>query len=179
MADLWSALADHAAAAFSSWTGGDIATIHRNLVRTVDRWWPALERSPRTLIHHDFNPRNICLRGTGGAARLCAYDWELATLGAPQRDLAELLCFVLPSDVGADHVRTWIERHRRALARESGSCIDADQWHTGFRAALYDVLINRLATYALIHRVRCQRFLPRVVRTWRRLYQHFPPEGDR
>jgi hypothetical protein len=77
----------------------------------------------------------------------------------------------MPPDVGACQVRTWIERHRRALARESGSCIDADQWHTGFRAALCDVLINRLATYALIHRVRRQRS------STRHAPMHFPPEG--
>ena len=54
---------------------------------------------PRTLIHNDFNPRNLCLRQTDGGLRLCAYDWELATLQVPQHDLAELLCFVLPPDV--------------------------------------------------------------------------------
>jgi aminoglycoside phosphotransferase (APT) family kinase protein len=179
MADLWNALADHASGAFSTWTDGDIADIHRSLIRTIDRWWPALERTPRTLIHNDFNPRNICIRGTGAKTRLCAYDWELATVGAPQRDLAELLCFVLPVDASAAEARTWIERHRRALACETGRQIDAVEWDAGFRAALYDVLISRLATYALIHRVRPQRFLPRVVCAWRRLYEHFPLEAER
>jgi hypothetical protein len=107
--------------------------------------------------------------------RLCAYDWELATIGAPQRDLAELLCFVLPHDVHADEIDALIEEHRRALTLASGITIDADAWQRGFRAAVYDLLINRLPMYALVHRIRRQTFLPRVVRTWRRLYEHVGP----
>jgi aminoglycoside phosphotransferase (APT) family kinase protein len=150
----------------------------------VGEWWQSLEEGPRTLIHHDFNPRNVCLRsalkGWSGSAgeslRLCAYDWELATLGAPQRDLAEFLCFVLTDRTTADTGR-WIEHHRAALERASGTPIDAERWTRGFRSALYDLLINRLAMYTVVHRVRHQSFLPRVVRTWRYLYQQFPLDG--
>ena len=109
---------------------------------------------------------------------MCAYDWELATIGAPQRDLAELLCFVLAHDVSKRTVDSWIERHRRALEIESGSSIDADAWREGFRCSLYDLLVDRLSMYALIHRIRRQAFLPRVVRTWRRLYGFFPLKAD-
>ena len=184
MTDLWTALADHAGPHFSAWADPDIAQIHQRLVAGAGDWWQALEEGPRTLIHHDFNPRNVCLRSTlkgwsgadGERLRLCAYDWELATLGAPQRDLAEFLCFVLTDATTADAGR-WIEHHRVALERASGTAIDADRWTRGFRSALYDVLINRLAMYTMVHRVRRQSFLPRVVRTWRRLYQQFPLDG--
>ena len=179
MADLWAALAHHAAPTFSSWADPSIASIHRRLVSTAGRWWAALERGPGTLIHRDFNPRNICIRGSGNSRRLCAYDWELATLGAPQRDLAELLCFVLPPDAPRNDVEHWVERHRQALVRETGAPLDDREWREGFRAALYDLLIDRLAMYALIHRIRRQPFLPRVVRTWRRLYQWFPQGSER
>ena len=174
MVPLWGALADHAFPLFSSWADPDLVTIHRHLVARLDEWWPALESGPRTLIHNDFNPRNVCLRGPN--ATLCAYDWELATLGAPQLDLVELLCFVLPADCTLDDVTRWIEQHRLALARERGDDIDPELWLEGFRSALYDVLINRLSIYAVVHRVRRQPFLPRVVRTWRSLYQLFPLE---
>jgi aminoglycoside phosphotransferase (APT) family kinase protein len=179
MRDLWTALAHHASPAFSRWADPDITAIQEELIRTIERWWPWLDAAPRTLIHRDFNPRNICLRGTGPARRLCAYDWELATIGAPQRDLAELLCFVLPPDVDRGQVQAWVNRHRARLERAAARPVDAAMWQAGFHAALYDLLIDRLATYALIHRVRPQRFLPRVLRTWRRLYELFPPEACR
>lgn len=171
--ELWTALAGHASAAFSSWADPDIGDIQRRLIADIPRWWPLLRQSPQTLIHHDFNPRNICIRGTGVDTRVCAYDWELATIGAPQHDLAELLCFVLPPDASGADIDSWIERHRRGLARHTGSVIASSVWRDGFRAALYDLLINRLAMYALVNRIARQTFLPRVLQAWFRLYQHF------
>ena len=178
MSDLWSALAAHARASFCAWADPAISSIHRRLLAGTARWWSTLEAAPRTLIHNDFNSRNICLRRTDDGLSLCAYDWELATIGAPQRDLAELLCFVLPHDVSKTTVDRWLERHRRALETESGWAIDADTWREGFRCSLYDLLVDRLSMYALIHRIRRQTFLPRVVRTWWRLYGFFPLRGD-
>ena len=177
MSDLWRALADHASPTFSSWADPAIAGIQRRLIAECDRWWRWMEMPRRTLIHHDFNPRNICLRTGADDRRLCAYDWELATLGAPQRDLAELLIFVLPSDATRADVQGWIDAHRTSLERETGATIDAEAWQKGFRAALYDLMLNRLPMYALINRVRRQSFLPRLVRTWRQLYHHFPLEN--
>jgi len=173
MAPLWETLADHAAPAFASWTDGALAALPRTLIDRLPAWRPALERLPQTLIHNDFNPRNVCLRRRGQRLTLCAFDWELATIGAPQRDLAELLCFVCGPDATEDEVARWIERHRHALEIETGAAIDPALWRAGFAAALYELLIDRLAVYALVHRVRPQPFLPRVVRTWLRLYGFF------
>ena len=178
MCDLWGALAAHARPSFCAWADPAISSIHRRLIAGAGRWWRSLEAAPRTLIHNDFNPRNICLRRTDHGLSLCAYDWELATIGAPQRDLAELLCFVLPPHASKATVDDWIERHRRALMTESGSPIDADAWREGFRCGLYDLLVDRLSMYALIHRIRRQAFLPRIVHTWRRLYGFFPFTED-
>jgi len=172
MSDLWRALADHAAPAFAAWSGSDMPGLHRKLVGSVDRWQRILDESPQALIHNDFNPRNICLRDRAGSLSLCAYDWELATLGAPQRDLAELLCFVLPDTAPNAAIGHCIERHRAALARSAGVSIDRRQWQRGFHAALNELLVNRLAMYALVHRVRRQSFLPRVLATWRRIHAY-------
>ncbi|MGH9146197.1 MAG: thioester reductase domain-containing protein, partial [Vicinamibacterales bacterium] len=91
---LWEALAAHAAPYFSRWAGPSVVRTHHQLVNSVGDWWRALEQQPATLIHNDFSPRNLALRHDACGFRLCAYDWELATLGPPQRDLAEFLCFV-------------------------------------------------------------------------------------
>jgi thioester reductase-like protein len=170
MTPLWQALADHAAPFFAAWADPAIGPTHRALVDSIGEWWQPLDSSPPTLIHNDFNPRNVSLRHEGRGFRLCAYDWELATVGAPPRDLAEFLCFVLPPDVRADEAERYVELHRHALANATGRAIDAEEWRAVFRSALADFLIDRLAFYAMIHRVRRQRFLPRVVRTWWRLH---------
>ena len=170
MTPLWRALASHATPYLIEWADASIVRRQRTLVESVGDWWPSLEASPRTLIHNDFSPRNVAIRDLGGVPRLCAYDWELATLGAPQRDLAHFLCFVLDPDASGDEVALHVERHRKALAGAAGTPIDPGAWEAGFGAALADLLINRLMFYVMIHRVRPLRFLPRIVRTWQRLH---------
>jgi aminoglycoside/choline kinase family phosphotransferase len=175
---LWDALATHAVPYFEDWAGPSMTRTHRQLVESIDTWWKGLEQQPRTLIHNDFSPRNIALRQDDHGFRLCAYDWELATLGPPQRDLAEFLCFVLPPDVRIDEVERSVERHRDLLEAAAGISIRREMWREGFRSALADLLVDKLAFYALINRVRPQPYLPRVVRTWQRLFALFSQRVD-
>lgn len=172
MRPLWAAAAAHARPAFLAWGGSPLIEAHDSLLHGIEEWWRPLETHPQTLIHNDFNPRNIMLRGPGGG-RLCAYDWELATLGAPQRDLAEFLCFVL-SPESAPSAHRWVVRYRELLEFTGGIGIDAQCWDDGFRAALCDLAVDRLALYAMVHRFRPQRFLPRVMPTWLALHSAFP-----
>jgi thioester reductase-like protein len=177
MTDLWEALAEQAGPLLERWAGADAVGRHRHAIDSIEQWWPLLERTPRSLIHHDFNPRNLCFRRHDGELQLCAYDWELATVGAPQRDLAELICFVLTRRATDAEIDGAIERHRAALEREAGVSIGAAGWRRGFHAALRDLLVNRLAMYALINRVKRQDYLPRVLSTWRRLDDHLSAHG--
>jgi thioester reductase-like protein len=170
MRPLWAALARHAAPMFQAWAGPSVVDDHAMLAATPERWAPALEALPRTLIHNDFNSRNVALRHTVSGLQLVAYDWELATIGAPQRDLAEFLCFVLPEHVTEPVLAAAIERHRSMLERHSGQRPGLREWHDGFGSALAHFLVSRLALYAMIHRVRPLAFLPRVVRTWSRIH---------
>ena len=148
--------------------------LHRfGFFESIGDRWSIIDRSPQTLIHNDFNTRNIALRRRDCRFELCAYDWELATVAIPQTDLAEFLCFVLSPDVTEDEALRSVERHRAALVLATGGSIDAGQWHAGFRAALADLIINRLAFYTMINRVKPQAFLPRIVKTWWRLHTIF------
>jgi thioester reductase-like protein len=171
MRGFWSALAEPASAAFTPFYGEDFAMIHRELAEDVDAWWSPLEGLPRTLIHNDFNPRNIAMRSGPEGLRLCAYDWELAAVGVPQRDLAELLCFVLPPDVSAEEVAFYVDLHRVSIERARGAAIPRGACFLALRSALAELLVNRLSMYALVHAVRRQRFLPRVLASFRRLYE--------
>ncbi len=176
LTDLWAALADHAGRYFSRWCGPAVIALQRELIARIDDWWRDLDTLPRTLIHNDFNPRNVAFRRARAGHRLCVYDWELATLGVPQHDLAELLCFVLPASASGQEIAYYLEAHRRALERASDDAIDAGSWRLGFHRSLCNLLVNRLPMYTMVHAFRPQRFLPRVLRTWRTLYAHFSGE---
>ncbi|MFD7235310.1 phosphotransferase [Streptomyces syringium] len=165
MSDLWLALADHAAQEFPELVDARHRDRLVSRIATIDRWWPRIEAMPRTLVHNDFNPRNLAIRADG---RLCAYDWELATLHIPQHDLAELLCTALqPSDINAAVVGELSEVHRRSLQAHAGTAVDRDRWESGYRLALWDLAVNRFGLYFVAHTVRHYGFLEQW---WRNLW---------
>ena len=171
MTPLWRELADFAAPWFTAWCGGEIRTLQAGFIASLDDWWPRLRALPGTLIHNDFNPRNLVMRRIDGQSRLCAFDWELASQGAPQHDLAELLCFTWRDDMTQADLDTLLEVSRSALAVAAGLPIDAREWRAGFALALRHLLINRLAMYTLMHRFRPLPYLPEVMRNWLRLHK--------
>ena len=128
-----------------------------------------MEAMPRTLIHNDFNPRNIAIRPDINGDRLCAYDWELATLGVPQHDLAELLIFTLRPNVEHEEVMHYLDYHRKSLEQNIGQSINPADWYEGYRYALMDLAVNRIALYLMAHTFRHYGFMERVINTARRL----------
>ena len=173
MKDLWEPLTNYAWKYFANWVDGSTRSIIEGFVSDVGQWCQVLDRLPQTLVHNDFNPRNVAFRNENGKLRLCAYDWELARLGVPQHDLAELLCFVLPPDCSRESVLEYLHLHRECLSKAAGCSIDADAWQLGFQLSLRGLIVNRFSMYCLMHTFRPQRFLPRIIRTWRRLHDMF------
>jgi NADP-dependent 3-hydroxy-3-methylglutaryl-CoA reductase len=169
MGELWQALLDHAADEFPNWFTREDVISHQAYIDRIREWWPQLDRMPKTLVHNDFNPRNLAFRQDAGRLRLCAYDWELATAHVPQHDLAELLCFVLRPDCPTEDVDNCVERHRRALECAAGASIHAGEWRHGFALCLRDILINRMGLYLMVHTIQPYRFVGRVLGTLRHL----------
>ena len=161
----------HAWSEFPEWFTEEELESFQRLVESVSDWWSEIDALPKTLIHNDFNPRNLAFRGgEGGELRLCAYDWELATIHIPQRDLAELLAFVLSADASMEDVTHYVEFHRQALERYTGTSLDAEQWRRGYALSLRDFMVNRLAHYMMANTFQSYAFLERVVGTLRQLF---------
>jgi NADP-dependent 3-hydroxy-3-methylglutaryl-CoA reductase len=167
--ELWEALLRLAVDELPEWFPPEELALHERLLDTLPEWWRQLEAQPRTLVHNDFNPRNIALRRTGEGLRLCAYDWELATARAPQHDLAELLSFVLTPQATRSQVGHLVELHRQALQEATGTPLDARSWRAGYALCLQDLLLHRMGLYLQSHIHRPQPFTERVLRTLRHL----------
>ncbi len=181
MHEFWQALGEYAHDWFRRWAGQEAVEAQEEALSNVEQWSCELDGLPCTLIHNDFNPRNLAFRRTGNGAglELCAYDWELATLGVPQHDLAELLCFVLSPQATEEELGHYLELHRRALEKETGASIEAREWRRGFGLSLEHLIVNRFPMYTLVCRFQRKRFLERVVPTWLRLSRLGHPLGDR
>ena len=165
----WDLLAVQAHEEFPEWFEASDLDRFRRILADLPQWWQALDQMPKTLIHNDFNPRNLAFRPTPEGRRLCVYDWELATLNVPQHDVAELLIFVLDEHVALDDLQRYVEHHRQALEQASGQALDPDLWWEGFRCAAKDLLINRVAMYTMAHAAKHYEFMERVYRTLRRV----------
>ncbi|MCU0662164.1 MAG: phosphotransferase [Myxococcota bacterium] len=169
MTPLWSAMAIHASSEFPEWFSVDDLALLLSLVRSLPIWWWELSAMPKTLIHNDFNPRNLCLRRTDQQLRLVAYDWELSTIHLPQHDLAELLCFVFEKPPTLEQINHHLELHRAELEARVGTPIDPAQWRLGYRYCLYDFAVNRTQMYIMSHTLRHYPFMERVFRTLKHL----------
>jgi aminoglycoside phosphotransferase (APT) family kinase protein len=145
---------------------GDVMARNYRLIDSLESWWPEIDGMTKTLIHHDFNPRNIAIRS---GMRLAAFDWELATLHIPQRDLAELLSFTAGPHLSDADIWALVEAHRKGLEQSAGVTIDGKVWRRGFELALWDFAINRIGMYLMSHTFKHHVFMEHLVRQNARL----------
>ena len=166
MGKLWRELLVHNEYEFPDiYTKPRVALINR-FINDIPNFWPEIESSPRTLVHNDFNPRNICLKELSkGDFKLCAYDWELATIHVPQHDVAEFLSFILPPDTDIEVWDKYLDYYRECLEEASGETFESERFKEIFHYACYDMAVNRLALYTMAHTFKDYTFLPRVLNT--------------
>jgi len=97
----------------------------------------------KTLVHNDFNPRNVAIRKDG---RPCIYDWELATLNIPQRDIFEFLAFSLQADFLAAQLEE-LTRFHWSLMQELNADYSWQDYLCDFKLAGDEFLISRVCFY--------------------------------
>jgi aminoglycoside phosphotransferase (APT) family kinase protein len=171
LAPLWEAVVEHNRAEYPDiYTDARVKPMLRWL-RDVRTHWEALGTAPLTLVHNDFNTRNVCLRAAGerGPARLCVFDWELATIHAPQRDVCELLAWVLPPSEPMETRDRFVEYFRGRLEAHSGRALPKDEFRDVHALACMDYALTRLGMYTVAHGFRAFDWLRRVLEshfTW-------------
>lgn len=181
LSDFWYALLRHNCVTFPDlWT-----TKRTNLVRSfidnMDRVWKVIESFPRTLVHYDFTPRNVCLRkqefptednhnrffiANNKLCRVsCIYDWEMATVHAPQHDVVEFLAFVLP-ERGEITSRTDLVRfYQEQLEKSSGMTFNSEQFMNVFIAVCCVYALHQLSLKTITHSVTRLPYFERAVQS--------------
>lgn len=162
---VWEALLKNAANNFPDLYTTERVGYLQKAIEQIPNYWKVLERLPKTLIHNDFNPRNICFKSSGNQLSLCVYDWELSTFHIPQYDIIEFLCFVLDKD--RYHLRPYyLEYYRKALQKFIPSFSDAEKFSDEAELAALDFGLHRLGMYMMAHTVSPYPFLPRIINSY-------------
>ena len=138
------------------------AILARLAMRNIDRANAVLDKAKKTFCHVDFTPRNLCLRRKSSPKgyHLCAYDWELAQVTVPQRDVISFLAFALPQDrypsEHHDHVEYYRNELRAALSQRSSSLAnevtEADWFYSVYDMCIMQYIFSCLPWLAIVAR---------------------------
>lgn len=160
-ASLWQSLVADAARRVPDIVTPQVAERRLALIDTIADWHTAKDAAPTVIAHNDFNQRNV---GFLGDDRFVALDWELVRKDSPQRDVAELLTFLLDDTVDLAQVTHHGEQHRQALAA-TGLEIPRDEYFAALAADLRSEAIDRVGMQLLFEAAFDLPYVPRINRT--------------
>ena len=114
-----------------------------------------------TVIHNDFNPRNVALRKNGD---ICIYDWELATVNLPQRDVFEFLAFTFSKEVDENVLFDLMHLHYELIMDFNRATYSWEDYIADFCVAGEEFLITRINFYLAGSTLVNYPFIQRVFR---------------
>lgn len=116
----------------------------------------------KTVIHNDFNPRNIGIRANGDP---CIYDWELATINIPQRDIFEFLAFTLDPDFELSVLEKLLKYHCDLTKSFNEESYSWEDYLYDFQLAGNEFLVTRVCFYLAGSTLVNYAFIERVFKT--------------
>jgi hydroxymethylglutaryl-CoA reductase (NADPH) len=119
-------------------------------------------KSKLTLLHNDFNPRNIAIRANGDP---CIYDWELATYGIPQRDIFELLAFTLAPNFESSDAIAVLKYHFKQVQSLNNQDYSWSDYLYDFKLGGQAFLVSRVNFYLTGSILMNYPFIERVFTT--------------
>ncbi|WP_298418331.1 phosphotransferase [uncultured Kordia sp.] len=111
----------------------------------------------KTIIHNDFNPRNIAVRNDGTPV---VYDWELVVIDLPHRDIIEFLSFALLPNFKKDELYFYLKTHYQLY-----DAVNWDEWLKAYTYSLKIYIITRLSFYEVSGILVAYDFSKRVLDT--------------
>jgi hydroxymethylglutaryl-CoA reductase (NADPH) len=140
--------------------GGQI--VNRELLRSIQmnlgNWSRIAEniKLSKTIIHNDFNSRNIAIRKNGTPV---FYDLELAVVDFPTRDIVEFLSFVLPKDFTREDLVRYLGFYSDRVADLS----ENNPWFEALCYSLETYIATRLSFYEVAGVIMKYDFSNRVL----------------
>ncbi len=160
-AGLWRSILDDAATRFPDLVTLESYARRSATIDTISRWHPAKDVMPATLVHNDYNQRNVGFRESGEVVVL---DWELARVNTPQRDVAELLTFTLDAHTEVDELLHLLGIHWQALI-DNGMDVDPEVYARAAAAEFRVQSVDRVGMQLLFGAAFDLPYLKRINRT--------------
>ncbi|MGL1885154.1 MAG: phosphotransferase [Reichenbachiella sp.] len=160
---LWEELLNQASNQFPELYTEERQQIMQSFIKDLPRYWSELASMPKTLVHNDCNPRNMCFKGPEN--KLCLYDWELSTYHTPVYDIVEFLSFALEED-RYDQWPVYLKYYFETLESLGNPYKDEKQFKRAVKLSARDFGLHRLGMYMMAHAVAPYPFLPRVVNSY-------------
>ncbi len=111
----------------------------------------------KTLVHNDFNSRNIAVNKDG---KIIIYDWELAVVDYPHRDIVEFLSFVLPENFEKDTLYFYLQTHFNLYQN-----VAWEEWLKASRYSLKNYIVSRVLFYEVSGILIKYDFSKRILKT--------------
>lgn len=109
----------------------------------------------KTIIHNDFNPRNIAINSND---KPIIYDWELAVLNYPHRDVIEFLTFTLPDDFSKEMLFDHLNYHYSLQLQTNKK-----KWFEAYYYSTLELIISRILFYEVAGIVVKYEFSKRIL----------------
>lgn len=145
------------------------------LIEDLPTWAMKMDDYPKTLVHNDFMPKNIGMRLNDKHYQCYIYNWEIAKIHLPQRDLVELLVYTLPEKFSKETLLTPIDHHRKTLEKKSNQKLSQYEWLLGYRYTLYDYMLQRVSLSIPLEKIEPKN-ISKIMRTVQQMLTYIPEE---
>ncbi|OQA95960.1 MAG: Hydroxymethylglutaryl-coenzyme A reductase [Bacteroidetes bacterium ADurb.Bin217] len=103
----------------------------------------SIKNIPNTIIHGDLSSRNIAIKKQ--SSQVCIYDWELAVVNIPHRDIVEFLSFVLQEDFSKEELYKYLNFHFNSV--KNNVTVSKEEWFKGYSYALKEYLVTKVSFF--------------------------------
>lgn len=133
-----------------------------------------LHQYKHSLIHFDFNPRNMAVDPLN--QKVLFFDYEFGAWGLPQRDLIEFILFTSTQESILDDLQKWGRYHFDLLNDES---IQFEEWWNSLRLVTEEFVIRRLPFYFILAELSFCNYIDRLLENLNVLAEYWLEEDKR
>ncbi len=142
---------------------GKLQSSYKNLFQVYDQTLhhyssliEQMQNLDHSLIHYDFNPRNMAF-----GSEVYFFDWEFAAWGLPQRDIIEFALFVARPENIATELQSFSQKAFEVLYPSQPE--KKNEWDLGMQLCLKEFILRRLPFYFVLSEMSFCPYLDQIL----------------